>query len=84
MCPGIQVADRNFAVAIMRLLWGFKIGVKPGFKTPLNMKEFAHEVPGVAAPDMPVTIVVRPEKKAFIDGYYKQEAQAREPMVGIT
>ncbi len=81
MCPGVHVADRNFAIAIMRLLWGFTIQPKPGTKLPIDMKEFAHDVPGVAAPDMPITITVRPERKALIDQYYNEALRSRPQYV---
>ncbi|KAI1370242.1 cytochrome P450 [Hypoxylon crocopeplum] len=53
-CPGVQVAERSFAVAIMRVLWALEIGVRPGTELPVNPDDYAEPtLPGVPGPRLP-------------------------------
>ncbi|KAI5212373.1 cytochrome P450 [Aureobasidium subglaciale] len=78
VCPGYHVAERSLAVAIMRLLWGFKIAPSTDAKLPLNPSNFAGEMPGNPGEHMPVTVTVRDEKtRAAIYKAFKDAATDR-------
>ncbi|RGP60202.1 hypothetical protein FSPOR_10791 [Fusarium sporotrichioides] len=85
ICPGYHVADRSFAISIMRILWAFDITLKPGTKLPLNPQDFPGEMPGNPGLDLPVVLTVRsPERRAMIQKAYKEAVQHRpkmEPLV---
>ncbi|KAF4816652.1 Cytochrome P450 monooxygenase yanC [Colletotrichum siamense] len=73
-CPGVQVAERSFAVAIMRTLWAFDIGVRPGTPLPLNPDDYMEkELPGVPGSRLPLSLKVRPERKSLIEEAWKKE-----------
>ncbi|KAG9629931.1 hypothetical protein KCU69_g20808, partial [Aureobasidium melanogenum] len=76
VCPGYHVAERSLAVAIMRLLWGFRIAPSPDAKLPLDPRDFAGEMPGNPGEQMPVTVVVRDEKTRSIINHTFKEAVA--------
>ncbi|KAF4485923.1 Cytochrome P450 monooxygenase atE [Colletotrichum fructicola Nara gc5] len=73
-CPGVQVAERSFAVAIMRTLWAFDIGVRPGTQMPLNPDDYMEkELPGVPGSRLPLSLKVRSERKSLIEEAWKKE-----------
>ncbi|KAG9628843.1 cytochrome P450, partial [Aureobasidium melanogenum] len=84
VCPGYHVAERSLAVAIMRLLWGFKIAPSPDAKLPLDPRDFAGEMPGNPGEQMPVTVVVRDEKtRSIINHAFKEAVATRVQLVRI-
>jgi cytochrome P450 len=84
VCPGYHVAERSLAVAIMRLLWGFKIAPIPGAKLPLDPRDFAGEMPGNPGQNMPVTVTVRDEQtRGIINQAFKEAVATRIPLVRI-
>jgi cytochrome P450 len=84
VCPGYHVAERSLAVAIMRLLWGFKIAPSPGAMLPLDPRNFAGEMPGNPGHTMPVTVTVRDEKtRGIINQAFKEAVASRVPLVRI-
>ncbi|KAH6970551.1 cytochrome P450 [Ilyonectria sp. MPI-CAGE-AT-0026] len=81
-CPGMHVAERSFAIAIMRLAWAFDIKPAPRAKFPIKMEDFPHYIPGIAGIEMPINIVPRNAKRlAQLDGYF-EEALAARPQYG--
>ncbi|KAF4903206.1 Cytochrome P450 monooxygenase patH [Colletotrichum viniferum] len=73
-CPGVQVAERSFAVAIMRTVWAYEIGVRPGTPLPLNPDDYMEkELPGVPGSRLPLSLKVRPERKSLIEEAWKKE-----------
>jgi len=79
-----NVAERSLALAIMRILWAFKIQPSSSAKLPLNSLDFPSFMPGQAGEDMPVTLVPRDQKRVTIIRESMQKAEnARVPMVGV-
>ncbi|RMI99736.1 hypothetical protein CDV36_016003 [Fusarium kuroshium] len=73
-CPGVQVADRSFAVAIMRFLWSFEIGIRPGTKLPVNPDDYMEAfLPGVPGSTFPLSLKVRENRKALIIKAWEKE-----------
>lgn len=82
VCPGYHVAERSLAVAIMRLLWGFRILPSKDAKMPLDPKDFTGEMPGNPGESMPVNVIVRDDRRReLINQAFKEAAAARTPLV---
>ncbi|KAJ4308418.1 hypothetical protein N0V84_012115 [Fusarium piperis] len=78
LCPGLNVADRAFAIAIMRLAWAFDIKPAPRAKLPINSDDFPHYIPGIAGEDMPINMVPRSQERLeLIDKYYAEALASR-------
>jgi len=76
--PGLNVADRSFAIAIMRLVWAFDIKPAARAKLPIDSNDFPHYIPGIAGIEMPINMVPRSkERLALIDKYYEEALAAR-------
>ncbi|RKL26265.1 hypothetical protein BFJ72_g13838 [Fusarium proliferatum] len=81
ICPGYHVADRSFAVSVMRILWAFDISLKPGTKLPLDPQSFPGDMPGNPGLELPVVLTVRsPERLATIQKEFEAAIQSREKM----
>ncbi|CAG9953155.1 unnamed protein product [Clonostachys rosea f. rosea IK726] len=66
-CPGVQVADRSFAVAIMRFLWSFDMSIRPGVKLPINPDDYMEPfLPGIPGSRFPLSLKVRENRKDLI------------------
>lgn len=79
----MQVADRSFAVAIMRTLWAFDIGVRPGSPMPLNPDTYMEkELPGVPGRRLPLSLKVRADRKPLIEEAWKKELAEWQIYVG--
>ncbi|KAM5350215.1 hypothetical protein ACJ41O_006720 [Fusarium nematophilum] len=77
-CPGLNVADRAFAIAIMRLAWAFDIKPAPRAKLPINSDDFPHYIPGIAGEGMPINMVPRSQERLeLIDKYYAEALASR-------
>ncbi|PQE14708.1 Cytochrome P450 protein [Rutstroemia sp. NJR-2017a BBW] len=63
VCPGMHVAERSLALAIMRILWAFDIGISPEAKLPLDPKDYFGFMPGNSGESLPVTLTIRSEEK---------------------
>ncbi|EXF82435.1 hypothetical protein CFIO01_01895 [Colletotrichum fioriniae PJ7] len=82
-CPGVPVAERSFAVAIMRTLWAFDISVRPGSPMPLNPDVYIDkELPGVPGRRLPLSLKVREDRKALIEKAWKRELAEWQVYVG--
>lgn len=65
--PGVQVADRSFAVAIMRFLWSFDMSIRPGVKLPINPDDYMEPfLPGIPGSRFPFSLKVRENRKDLI------------------
>ncbi|KAF4498010.1 cytochrome P450 [Fusarium agapanthi] len=81
ICPGYHVADRSFAVSVMRMLWAFDISLKPGTKLPLDPQSFPGDMPGNPGLKLPVVLTVRnPERLATMRKEFEAAVQRRERM----
>ncbi|KAF5715048.1 cytochrome P450 monooxygenase [Fusarium mundagurra] len=81
ICPGYHIADRSFAVSVMRILWAFDISSRPGTKLPLNPQSFPGDMPGNPGLELPVVLTVRnPERLATIRKEFESAVQSRERM----
>jgi cytochrome P450 len=84
VCPGINVAERSLAVAIMRILWAFKVAPAADAKLPLDPADYRADMPGNPGTNLPVTLTVRSEKKrAIIDQAFKEANESRVALVSI-
>ncbi|KAF5524657.1 Cytochrome P450 monooxygenase patI [Colletotrichum aenigma] len=83
-CPGYHVAERSFVITMMRILWAFKIAPAPGTKSTLEFADYAGELPGNPAEDMPVKLTYRSEsrKKTVMD-VFERETAARPAMMPL-
>ena len=83
ICPGYHVAERSLAVAIMRILWAFRIGPSAGQSLPLDPLDFEGDLmPGVPDTRMPVKLtVLSPQKQELIDKYYTDSKTTRTQLV---
>lgn len=63
VCPGVHVAERSLALAMMRILWAFDVGISSAAKLPLNPKDYHGFMPGNPGEQLPVTLTVRSEEK---------------------
>ncbi|GME28031.1 cytochrome P450 [Neofusicoccum parvum] len=77
ICPGLHVAERSLALAIMRILWACEIRAKPSADgKPLDPSEWRGVMPGNAGVGMPVALVVREERRALLEeAYGRAEAE---------
>lgn len=74
ICPGLHVAERSLGVAIMRILWAFDVGVKPGVETPLDPQTYRGFMPGNPGDRMPVVLTPRSEERIrIIDAYWNEQ-----------
>lgn len=74
ICPGLHVADRSLGVAIMRILWAFDVGVKPGTETPLDPQTYVGFMPGSPGERLPVMLTTRSvERVQIIDAYWNEQ-----------
>ncbi|KAF5529753.1 cytochrome P450 [Fusarium mexicanum] len=81
ICPGYHIADRSFAVSVMRILWAFDISLKPGTKLPLDPQSFPGDMPGNPGLQLPVVLTVRnPERLATILKEFEAAVRSRERM----
>ncbi|KAF5574644.1 oxidoreductase [Fusarium pseudoanthophilum] len=81
ICPGYHIADRSFAVSVMRILWAFDISLKPGTKLPLDPQSFPGDMPGNPGLEMPVVLTVRsPERLETIQKEFEAAMRNRESM----
>ncbi|KAJ5354959.1 cytochrome P450 [Penicillium cataractarum] len=84
ICPGYNVAERSFAVAIMRILWAFEVQPAPGTQVPLDPLSYMKnaEMPGNASINLPVTLEVRSEeRKKLINDIFDKMDRERTKMV---
>ncbi|KAH8783605.1 cytochrome P450 [Hyaloscypha finlandica] len=65
ICPGIHIAERSLAVAIMRILWAFDVMLKPSVrgKGTLDPKTYAGFMPGNPGENLPVCLVPRSKER---------------------
>ncbi|KAK1846224.1 cytochrome p450 [Colletotrichum chrysophilum] len=81
-CPGYHVAERSFVITMMRILWAFDIAPAPGTKSTLEFADYAGELPGNPADDMPVKLTYRSEsRKKIVMDVFERETAARPAMV---
>lgn len=62
-CPGVHVAERSLALAMMRIVWAFDVGISSAAKLPLNSKDYHGFMPGNPGENLPVILTVRSEEK---------------------
>jgi cytochrome P450 len=62
-CPGMHVAERSLALAMMRILWSFNVGISSAAKLPLNPKDYHGFMPGNPGEELPAILTVRTEEK---------------------
>lgn len=80
VCPGYNVAERSVAVAVMRLLWAFEIGVREG--ASMDPTSWKGDFSGNAGRDMPAVLTPRGRQRVEIINREFREAQAeRGPVV---
>ncbi|KAI8156048.1 Cytochrome P450 monooxygenase yanC [Colletotrichum sp. SAR 10_70] len=83
-CPGYHVAERSFVITMMRILWAFDIAPAPGTKSKLEFADYAGELPGNPAEDMPVKLTYRSEsRKKIVMDVFKRETAARPAMMPL-
>jgi len=46
ICSGVHVAERSLAVAVMRILWAFNIGISEKAKLPFEPEDYGGFMPG--------------------------------------
>lgn len=63
VCPGMHVAERSLALAMMRILWAFNVGICSAAKLPLNPKDYCGFMPGNPGEQLPVTLTARSEER---------------------
>jgi Cytochrome P450 len=82
VCPGYHIAERSLAVAIMRLLWAFKIEAMPGTESPLDPLTFEGQMMrGTPEKRMPVTLRLLDDKKDVINRHFKEFDDLRPELV---
>lgn len=82
--PGIHVAERSLAIAIMRLLWAFDISPVEGVKLPIDPNTYASNFPGNPGTNMPVKVALRDaERREIINHTFELECKQRPCMVRI-
>ncbi|KAF5567491.1 amidohydrolase family [Fusarium napiforme] len=86
ICPGHHIADRSFAVSVMRILWAFDISLKAGTKLPLDPQSFPGDMPGNPGLEIPVVLAARiPERLETIQKEFEaamRNRESMEPLVG--
>ncbi|KAI8310027.1 Cytochrome P450 monooxygenase yanC [Colletotrichum sp. SAR11_240] len=83
-CPGYHVAERSFVITMMRILWAFDIAPAPGTKSTLEFADYAGELPGNPAEDMPVKLTYRSEsRKKIVMDVFERETAARPAMMPL-
>uniref|UniRef100_L2FVC2 Cytochrome p450 n=1 Tax=Colletotrichum fructicola (strain Nara gc5) TaxID=1213859 RepID=L2FVC2_COLFN len=83
-CPGYHVAERSFVITMMRILWAFDIAPAPGTKSTLEFADYAGELPGNPADDMPVKLTYRSEsRKKIVMDVFERETAARPAMMPL-
>ncbi|KAH0425121.1 cytochrome p450 [Colletotrichum camelliae] len=83
-CPGYHVAERSFVITMMRILWAFEIAPAPGTKATLEFADYAGELPGNPAEDMPVKLTYRSEsRKKIIAETFERETATRPAMMPL-
>ncbi|KAI8204986.1 Cytochrome P450 monooxygenase yanC [Colletotrichum sp. SAR 10_76] len=83
-CPGYHVAERSFVITMMRILWAFDIAPAPGTKSTLEFADYAGELPGNPAEDMPVKLTYRSEsRKKIVMDFFERETAARPAMMPL-
>ncbi|KAJ0333099.1 hypothetical protein COL922a_011063 [Colletotrichum nupharicola] len=66
---------------MMRILWAFDIAPAPGTKLTLEFADYAGELPGNPAEDMPVKLTYRSEsRKRIVMDVFERETAARPAM----
>ncbi|KAJ0353983.1 hypothetical protein COL154_011917 [Colletotrichum chrysophilum] len=84
-CPGYHVAERSFVITMMRILWAFDIAPAPGTKSTLEFADYAGELPGNPADDMPVKLTYRSEsRKKIVMDVFERETAARPAMMPLS
>lgn len=74
--PGLHIAERSLAVAIMRILWACDVKLKPKYREgeKIDPKTYAGFMPGNPGEDMPVCLVGRrPERIADVEREWERE-----------
>ncbi|KAL3293122.1 cytochrome p450 [Colletotrichum asianum] len=83
-CPGYHVAERSFVITMMRILWAFDIAPAPGTKSTLEFADYAGELPGNPAENMPVKLTYRSEsRKKIVMDVFERETAARPAMMPL-
>ncbi|KAH7047397.1 cytochrome P450 [Macrophomina phaseolina] len=78
ICPGLHVAERSLALAIMRILWACDIRPKPSAAGKrIDPADFRGAMPGNAGTGMPVALVVRAERRKAIEEAYARDVDER-------
>ncbi|KAL3475771.1 cytochrome P450 [Aspergillus californicus] len=86
VCPGYHVAERSLTIAMMRILWAFKIKWAEGVNHPVDPITYMRdsEMPGNASSRLPVTLQVLSQRKAkIINQTFDCMQQERLPLVCI-
>ncbi|KAJ5647166.1 cytochrome P450 [Penicillium lividum] len=83
VCPGYHVAERSFAVSIMRILWAFDIKPLQSAKLPLDPSDYRGQPPGNPNVNLPVTLVPRSDKSDLIKKAYADALESRTPMAPL-
>ncbi|KAK7531585.1 cytochrome P450 [Phyllosticta citribraziliensis] len=74
ICPGINVAERSLAIAMMRILWAFDVRPSPTASHPLNPRNWPGDPPGNPSDEMPVVLEPRSEERVkAIDEAWSRE-----------
>ncbi|KAJ3952547.1 hypothetical protein N0V92_011003 [Colletotrichum tropicale] len=69
---------------MMRILWAFDIAPAPGTKSTLQFADYAGELPGNPAEDMPVKLTYRSEsRKRTVMDVFERETAARPAMMPL-
>ena len=74
--PGLHIAERSLAVAIMRILWACDVKLKPKYRGggKIDPKTYAGFMPGNPGEEMPVCLVGRsPERIADVEREWERE-----------
>ncbi|KAF4835022.1 Cytochrome P450 monooxygenase patH [Colletotrichum tropicale] len=83
-CPGYHVAERSFVITMMRILWAFDIARAPGTKSTLEFADYAGELPGNPAEDMPVKLTYRSEsREKIVMDVFERETAVRPAMMPL-
>ena len=83
ICPGYNVAERSMALAAMRILWAFDVGVAKDAKLPLDSLEWRGTFPGLPGPDMPIVMEPRAGRLQVIEKAVAMAESERGIMVSL-